>query len=113
MRRVALLVAVAALLVPASAQAIYGPEAVRHIRRFVAEDCTSYPGFRCLGWEVEHCWKLGRRKVRCKAWQEYRHNGNFRICRFHVAAVERRDHSFVSLHFGAVRCFSESGQPIP
>lgn len=110
--RAVLLVAVMALMVPAAAQAIYGPQAVHHLRRWVEQDCHSYPGFRCLDWNVEHCWKLGRHKVRCKAWQEYRHNGNFRICRFHVSAIERPDRDLVYLHVGWVRCYSESGKEI-
>jgi hypothetical protein len=96
-----------------TAQAIEGQRAVRHIKRYVEQDCYSYRGFRCVGWGVEHCFKLGQRKVRCKAHQEYIHNGNWRICLFRASAVERRDRHLVDLHFGYTRCYSESGDEIP
>lgn len=113
--RIRALLAAGALLVlggAEAAQAIEGPRAVRHIRKLVAEDCRSYPGFDCLDWEVTRCYKISWRKVRCSAWQQYSHNGNWRECRFKVAAVEERWRNWVRLHFGRVRCFSESGKEI-
>jgi hypothetical protein len=103
---------VALALVPAAAQAIDGQQAIRHIRQLVAKDCYSYPGFRCLGWDVWHCWKISNRKVRCKSLQEYEHHGNWRICKFATSAVEESDGNLVRLYFGAARCYSESGAEI-
>lgn len=98
-----------------SAQAINGPWAVRHIKRVVDEDCHSYraEGAVCLYWEVGHCYKLGRRKVRCKALQQYRVNGNWRECRFHASAVKERHGPYVHFFFGQTQCYSASGAPIP
>jgi hypothetical protein len=100
------------LAFPATASAIEGQRAVRHIKLYVQQDCHSYPGFRCVGWHVEHCYEISRRKVRCRAIQEFRHNGNWRQCVSGVAAVEWPDHSYVELHFGYTRCYSESGEEI-
>ena len=115
MKRLARLVGVilVSLAVNASvASAIEAQRAVRHIKLYVKEDCHSYPGFRCVGWGVEHCYQLGQWKVRCKSHQDYMHNGNWRTCLFRTSAVERRDHSRVDLHFGYARCYSESGEEI-
>jgi hypothetical protein len=109
-----LLLAVAGLLVLAApAEAIYGPYAVRQIKRYVKEGCHSYPGFDCIGWKVWRCYRISARKVRCYSKQEYSHNGNWRECRFKTSAIESRDHQWVTLHFGHARCYSLSGAPIP
>ena len=96
----------------ASAYPINGVWAVRQIKRTVKEDCYSYPGFRCLGWSVWHCYKLGRYKVRCRSEQEYMHRGNWRECRFNTVAKEEKHTNWVHFHFGSVRCYSESGAEI-
>lgn len=113
--KLSVLAALGCLLVATPAGAIEGPRAVRHIKRLVEANCYSDAranGATCLGWRVWHCYKLGSYKVRCRSYQEYRKNGNWRICYFTTAAVERRDRSLVDLHFGRGRCYSESGAPI-
>jgi hypothetical protein len=109
-----LLVALCAVFVfGGTAEAIFKPYAVRQIKRYVKEDCHSYPGFDCLGWAVWDCRKVTGLKVRCSSQQEYSHNGNWRECRFKTSAVESHDRQWITLHFGRARCFSESGAPIP
>jgi hypothetical protein len=112
MKRVAVLVTLLIAFGASEAQAIEGQRAVRHIKLAVKEDCNSYrsEGATCLYWEVSHCFELGRSKVRCKALQQYRLNGNWRECRFHASAVERA--GLVHLYFGRTQCYSESGEPI-
>ena len=90
----------------------YCPEAVRQIKRYVKEDCNSYPGYDCLGWEVWHCWKLGSHKVRCRAEQEYSHRGHWRECLFSVTAKDRPHSTWVDMHFSYTRCYGENGEPI-
>jgi hypothetical protein len=107
--RVLLLAAAGLLVLSAPAEAIYGPYAVRQIKSYVKEDCHSYPGFDCLGWEVDHCYKISRRKVRCSSRQEYTHHGNWRECRFKTSAIESRDRRWITLHFGRAQCYSQSG----
>ena len=110
--RVLLIGLLAVFAMAGTADAIYKPYAERQIKRYVKEDCHSYQGFDCLGWEVWNCQKVTLRKVRCSSQQEYSHNGNWRECLFKTSAVESRDRRWITLHFGRARCYSENGTPI-
>ena len=111
--RVLLAALAVVLALGGTAEAISKPYAERQIKRYVKEDCHSYPGFDCLGWSVWDCRKVSGRKVRCSSQQEYSHNGNWRECRFKTSARESNDGRWIYLHFGRAQCFSESGAPIP
>jgi hypothetical protein len=97
----------------ASAGAINGRRAVRQMRAYVDEDCNSPEarriGYRCLGWDVYHCYELGGRKVRCKVYEEYEHNAHRRTCYFKSTAVETYGArgGFV-FNNSRVQCFDES-----
>lgn len=95
-----------------TAQALNGPYAVRQIKKYVDENCyersAREAGFVCIDWGVSHCYKLGQRKVRCKAYQEYRVNGHLKGCFFHETMVEPRHGKNDFLHYDAVECLEES-----
>jgi len=92
--------------------AIDGGWAVRQIKKYVEEDCNSAEarqgGFRCLGWQVYHCYKLGKRKVRCYALQEYAHNAHLRTCYFKISLIEWPNEQRASFNEDGIECFNES-----
>lgn len=101
------------IAITGSAQAIDGTWAVRQIKRYVDEDCNSpearRTGFKCLGWDVYHCFKLSDRKVRCSSYQEYLHNGHRRTCYFKTSITEWPNRQRATLNFSQrVDCFNES-----
>jgi len=118
LRRLALLllpVVLTALLAPtvAAAGQIEGVWAVEQLERKVERDCHEHTGSHCVGWDVWHCYKVGRgQKVRCKAIEELEHDGNWRECRFHALAVKEPGSAYVNFWFMPFGCFNHRGERV-
>lgn len=96
-----------------TAQAINAQRALRQMRAYIDEDCNSpearRTGFKCLGWDVYHCYELGHRKVRCEVYEEYAHNGHRRTCYFKTTALEdAAQRGGFTYRLSRTECFNES-----